>query len=82
MTMPFQFSKEMDISSVLDRTNWTITRASINNIAKTYNYIALLVGDVHYFSDYDDDCQRDRPNKNLKFRSFPSGCLEAPDQPR
>ena len=38
MTMTFQFTKDMDISSVLDRTNWTIARASSNNIAKTYNY--------------------------------------------
>jgi len=38
MTMTFQFTKEMDVSSILDRTNWTITRASSLNIAKTYNY--------------------------------------------
>lgn len=55
MTMTFQFTKDMDISSILDRTNWTITRSSSLNIAKTYNYgdeIPSTEIDLDYYPDY------------------------------
>ena len=38
MTMKFVFSKEMDPASIEDRFNWSISRASSANIAKTYNF--------------------------------------------
>jgi tetratricopeptide (TPR) repeat protein len=38
MTMAFQFSKEMDASSVENRFNWKISRASSSNLAETYNF--------------------------------------------
>lgn len=55
MTMTFQFSKQMDTSSILDRTNWTITRASSLNIAETYNYGADIPSTeitLDYYPDY------------------------------
>lgn len=57
-------AEDMDISSVTDRTNWTITRASSNNIAKTYNYgddIPSTEIGLDYTPDYviydDDTCK-------------------------
>lgn len=38
LTMKFMFSKEMDPASVENRINWSISRASSGNIAKTYNF--------------------------------------------
>lgn len=38
MTMEFMFSKEMDPSSVENRLNWSISRASSGNVAKAYNF--------------------------------------------
>ena len=38
MTMKFVFTKEMDPASIEDRFNWSISRASSSNIAKTYNF--------------------------------------------
>jgi tetratricopeptide (TPR) repeat protein len=37
-TMKFQFSKEMDRASVENPLNWSISRASSSNLAKTYNF--------------------------------------------
>lgn len=38
VSMEFLFTKEMDRASVEDRFNWSISRASSSNIAKTYNF--------------------------------------------
>lgn len=38
VTMEFLFAKEMDPASIEDRFNWTISRASSDNIAETYNF--------------------------------------------
>lgn len=38
VTMKFRFSKDMDIASIENRLNWTISRASSYNLAETYNY--------------------------------------------
>jgi tetratricopeptide (TPR) repeat protein len=38
MTMKFLFSKDMDSTSIENRFNWNISRASSANIAKTYNF--------------------------------------------
>ena len=38
MTMEFMFSKKMDPGSVENRLNWSISRASSGNLAKTYNF--------------------------------------------
>ncbi|MBC2710273.1 MAG: tetratricopeptide repeat protein [Desulfosarcina sp.] len=38
VTMKFLFTKEMDPASIEDRFNWKISRASSDNIAKTYNF--------------------------------------------
>jgi tetratricopeptide (TPR) repeat protein len=37
-TMKFLFTKEMDSTSIANRFNWSISRASSANIAETYNY--------------------------------------------
>ncbi|BBO73758.1 hypothetical protein DSCW_11750 [Desulfosarcina widdelii] len=38
MTMEFLFTKDMDRASVENIFNWSISRASSNNIAETYNF--------------------------------------------
>ena len=38
VTMEFMFTKEMDPKSVENELNWTISRATSSNIAKTYNF--------------------------------------------
>lgn len=38
MTMIFQFTKEMDASSVENCYNWSISRAESDNIGETYNF--------------------------------------------
>jgi hypothetical protein len=38
MTMEFLFTKEMDPTSIENRFNWNISRASSANIAETYNF--------------------------------------------
>lgn len=38
LTMQFKFSKDMDVASIENRLNWTISRASSHNLAETYNY--------------------------------------------
>ncbi len=38
LTMEFLFTKPMDRASVEDRFNWTISRASDSNLAKSYNF--------------------------------------------
>ncbi|BBO88355.1 tetratricopeptide repeat protein [Desulfosarcina ovata] len=38
MTMKFLFTKSMDPSSIENRFNWNISRATGNNIAETYNF--------------------------------------------
>lgn len=37
-TMKFQFSKDMDRSSVENTLNWSISRSKSTNLAKTYNF--------------------------------------------
>jgi len=38
VTMEFLFTKEMDPTSIQNRLNWNISRASSGNIAETYNF--------------------------------------------
>lgn len=38
VTMKFLFTKEMDPTSIEDRFNWKVSRASSTNIAETYNF--------------------------------------------
>jgi tetratricopeptide (TPR) repeat protein len=38
VTMKFLFSKDMDRQSIENRFNWSISRASSHNLAKTYNF--------------------------------------------
>ncbi len=55
MTMTFQFTKDMEFSSVANRFNWSITRASSSNIAETYNYgdeIPDTEITLDYYPDY------------------------------
>ncbi|BBO92399.1 tetratricopeptide repeat protein [Desulfosarcina ovata] len=55
MTMVFQFSKGMDIASVTNVYNWSITRADGDNVATTYNYgdeIPSTEISLDYYPDY------------------------------
>ena len=54
MTMEFMFTKAMDVSSVLDRFNWTISRASSSNIAETYNFGDEIPATEITLPDYPD----------------------------
>ena len=63
MTMKFLFSKEMDPTSIQDRFNWTISRASSANIAETYNFgdkipsTEVAIGTYPDYVLYDKDTQ-------------------------
>ena len=53
--MVFQFTKEMDSSSVTNIVNWSITRADGDNVGETYNYgneIPSTEISINYLPDY------------------------------
>lgn len=55
LTMKFQFTKEMDSTSVENIYNWSITRATSDNLAKDYNFgddIPSTEVNLQYYPDY------------------------------
>ncbi len=54
VTMKFQFTKDMDLSSVEDIFNWNITQSTSGNLAKDYNF-GQKVPDTEVTLDYYPD---------------------------
>jgi tetratricopeptide (TPR) repeat protein len=55
MTMKFMFTKEMDVESIENRFNWTISRATDSNLAETYNFgdpVSATEISLSYYPDY------------------------------
>ena len=78
--MKFLFSKDMDSTSIENRFNWNISRASSANIAKTYNFGDEIPPTEVALGTYPDYVLYDKETQTASLGS-PSGRMKPPMAP-